>query len=132
MCFKCGKPNHLAADCWGSAPKGRGKGQGGKGKSSGGKIISVGTTTLRLLESAFSNDDLHYFDGETDIFIKPGYKFKIVDILLTNFHLPKSSLMLLVSAFAGFEKIQALYKHAIQDKYRFFSYGDVSLLFKNE
>ena len=67
-----------------------------------------------------------------DIFIKPGYKFKIVDILLTNFHLPKSSLMLLVSAFAGFEKIQALYKHAIQDKYRFFSYGDVSLLFKNE
>ena len=101
-------------------------------KSSGGKIISVGTTTLRLLESAFSNEDLNYFDGETNIFIKPGYKFKIVDILLTNFHLPKSSLMLLVSAFAGFEKIQALYKHAIQDKYRFFSYGDVSLLFKNE
>ena len=70
--------------------------------------------------------------GETDIFIKPGYKFKVVDILLTNFHLPKSTLLLLISAFSGTEEIKNMYKHAIKNNYRFFSYGDVSLLYKND
>ncbi len=99
-------------------------------KEAGGKIIAVGTTTLRLLESAAKNNVLDKFERETNIFIKPGYNFQIVDILLTNFHLPKSSLLLLVSAFAGTNEILEIYKHAINKKYRFFSYGDVSLLFK--
>ena len=95
-----------------------------------GKIIAVGTTTLRLLESAAKNNVVEKFNRETNIFIKPGYKFQIVDMLLTNFHLPKSTLLLLVSAFAGTEEIFKIYKHAVTNKYRFFSYGDVSLLFK--
>ena len=95
-----------------------------------GKIIAVGTTTLRLLESAAKNNVVEKFNTETNIFIKPGYKFQIVDMLLTNFHLPKSTLLLLVSAFAGTEEIFKIYKHAVTNKYRFFSYGDVSLLFK--
>ena len=70
--------------------------------------------------------------GETDIFIKPGYKFKVVDILLTNFHLPKSTLLLLISAFSGTKEIKNMYTHAIKNNYRFFSYGDVSLLYKND
>ena len=70
--------------------------------------------------------------GETDIFIKPGYKFEVVDILLTNFHLPKSTLLLLISAFSGTEEIKKMYNHAIKNNYRFFSYGDVSLLYKND
>ena len=99
-------------------------------KKKGGKIIAVGTTTLRLLESAAKNNVVEKFNTETNIFIKPGYKFQIVDMLLTNFHLPKSTLLLLVSAFAGTEEIFKIYKHAVTNKYRFFSYGDVSLLFK--
>lgn len=99
-------------------------------KKKGGKIIAVGTTTLRLLESAAKNNEVEKFNRETNIFIKPGYKFQIVDMLLTNFHLPKSTLLLLVSAFAGTEEIFKIYKHAVTNKYRFFSYGDVSLLFK--
>ena len=99
-------------------------------KKKGGKIIAVGTTTLRLLESAAKNNVVEKFNRETNIFIKPGYKFQIVDMLLTNFHLPKSTLLLLVSAFAGTEEIFKIYKHAVTNKYRFFSYGDVSLLFK--
>ena len=99
-------------------------------KEAGGKIIAVGTTTLRLLESAAKNNVLEKFERETNIFIKPGYNFQIVDVLLTNFHLPKSSLLLLVSAFTGTSEILEIYKHAINKKYRFFSYGDVSLLFK--
>ena len=101
-------------------------------KFNGGNIISVGTTTLRLLESAVINGEINKFKGETDIFIKPGYKFKVVDILLTNFHLPKSTLLLLISAFSGTEEIKNMYKHAIKNNYRFFSYGDVSLLYKND
>jgi len=99
----------------------------------GGRIIAVGTTTLRLLESAAVGKDLiKEYQKETDIFIKPGFKFNIVDVLLTNFHLPKSSLLLLISAFAGSEKVKLAYEEAINNKYRFFSYGDVSLLYKNE
>ena len=101
-------------------------------KSKKGRIISVGTTSLRLLESAALSGELSPFSGKTDIFIKPGYKFKVVDMLLTNFHLPKSTLMLLVSAFSGIDKIQSIYQSAIENDYRFFSYGDVSLLYRNE
>ena len=102
-------------------------------KKNGGKIISVGTTTLRLLETASLDDgQISTFKGDTDIFIKPGYNFKTVDMLLTNFHLPKSTLLLLVSAFTGKEKIMDLYKKAVNMKYRFYSYGDVSLLYKND
>jgi len=101
-------------------------------KSKKGRIISVGTTSLRLLESAALSGELSPFSGKTDIFIKPGFKFKVVDMLLTNFHLPKSTLMLLVSAFSGIDKIQSIYQSAIENDYRFFSYGDVSLLYRNE
>ena len=102
-----------------------------KTKLSNGRIIAVGTTTLRLLESAaLSNGTLKPFSADTNIFIKPGFNFNVVDVLLTNFHLPKSTLMLLVSAFSGAEKIKKIYQDAIKNEYRFFSYGDVSLLYK--
>ena len=102
-------------------------------KLNGGRVIAVGTTTLRLLESAAVNQNLiGEYNEETDIFIKPGFNFNIVDILLTNFHLPKSSLLLLISAFAGSERVKLAYQEAINNRYRFFSYGDVSLLYKNE
>ncbi len=101
-------------------------------KSKKGRIISVGTTSLRLLESAAMKGELTSFSGDTDIFIRPGFRFNVVDMLLTNFHLPKSSLMILVSAFAGIDKVQLLYKEAIKNNYRFFSYGDASLLFRHE
>ncbi len=97
-------------------------------KKAGGRIVAVGTTSLRLLESAAANGPLQKFEGDTDIFITPGYKFKVVDAMLTNFHLPKSTLFMLVSAFAGVEKMRAVYKHAIENKYRFYSYGDACFL----
>ena len=102
-----------------------------KCKESGGRVISIGTTTLRILETAFDKKEnsLKPFSGNTDIFIKPGYKFNVIDMLLTNFHLPKSTLMMLVSALMGKETIESIYNHAITKKYRFFSYGDSSLLF---
>lgn len=102
-------------------------------RANGGRIIAVGTTVLRLLETA-ANDDgiIKAFCGDTDIFITPGYKFKAVDILMTNFHLPQSTLFMLVSAFAGIDKMREAYNHAIQNEYRFYSYGDSSLLFKAE
>lgn len=97
----------------------------------GGRVVAVGTTVLRILESASSEDGrLHAFDGDTSIFITPGYQFRCVDILMTNFHLPKSTLFMLVSAFAGFEKMREAYRHAIDCGYRFYSYGDSSLLFR--
>ena len=97
----------------------------------GGRIICVGTTSLRLLESATDEDGtIRPFHDDTAIFITPGYKFRAVDILMTNFHLPKSTLFMLVSAFAGFDTMQAAYKHAVENKYRFYSYGDGSLLFR--
>lgn len=99
----------------------------------GNKVIAVGTTSLRLLESATDEDGITgAFAAATDIFITPGYKFRSVDMLMTNFHLPKSTLFMLVSAFAGFENMKAAYNHAIQDGYRFYSYGDSSILMRNE
>jgi S-adenosylmethionine:tRNA ribosyltransferase-isomerase len=100
-----------------------------RARAAGGKVIAVGTTSLRILESvAVEDSTLAPFTGETGIFITPGYRFKIVDRLMTNFHLPKSTLFMLVSAFAGRERMQAAYQHAISAAYRFYSYGDTSLL----
>ena len=95
-------------------------------KNEGGRVICVGTTTLRCLESVAkeNNGELKPFSGETNIFIYPGFKFSVVDALITNFHLPKSTLLLLVSAFGGYEKIRSAYEYAIRKKYRFYSYGD--------
>ena len=97
-------------------------------KQNGGRIIAIGTTSLRLLESAAGKP----FCGTTNIFITPGYKFQVVDILLTNFHLPKSTLFMLVCAFAGLPEMRAAYAHAVSEKYRFFSYGDSCLLFRKD
>ncbi|NUZ04317.1 tRNA preQ1(34) S-adenosylmethionine ribosyltransferase-isomerase QueA [Piscinibacter koreensis] len=98
----------------------------------GGRVVAVGTTTLRALESAARDaapgETLRAGSAETDIFIKPGFAFRVVDVLITNFHLPRSTLMMLVSAFAGHARIRALYAHAIRERYRFFSYGDAMLL----
>ncbi len=95
----------------------------------GGRVICVGTTSLRLIESAAGEDGIiRPWAGPTDIFITPGYKFRAVDLLMTNFHLPRSTLFMLVSAFSGFETMQDAYKHAIETGYRFYSYGDSSLL----
>jgi S-adenosylmethionine:tRNA ribosyltransferase-isomerase len=94
-------------------------------RARGGRIVAVGTTSVRTLESWAQTGQTR---GDTQIFITPGFEFKLVDVLLTNFHLPKSTLMMLVSAFAGHEHIQALYRHAIDKRYRFFSYGDAMLL----
>jgi S-adenosylmethionine:tRNA ribosyltransferase-isomerase len=95
------------------------------------RLIAVGTTSLRTLESAADDQGrVRAFSGETNIFITPGYEFKAVDVLLTNFHLPKSTLFMLVSAFSGLERMQAAYAHAIAQNYRFYSYGDACLLFK--
>ena len=97
-------------------------------KAQGKKVTAIGTTALRALESAARSGELMGGAGETDIFITPGYKFKVVERLLTNFHLPKSTLLMLVSAFAGLTHIQQAYQHAITQKYRFFSYGDAMLI----
>ncbi|MBD21894.1 MAG: tRNA preQ1(34) S-adenosylmethionine ribosyltransferase-isomerase QueA [Rhodospirillaceae bacterium] len=98
-------------------------------RKAGGRVTACGTTVLRLLESAVNeNGELEPFEGETDIFITPGYKFKIVDRLITNFHLPRSTLIMLVAAFTGLERIKSAYEYAIKSGYRFYSYGDASLL----
>lgn len=100
-------------------------------KARGGRIVSVGTTSLRLLESATSEaGEILPWSGATDIFITPGYRFNAVDVLMTNFHLPKSTLFMLVSAFAGLDTMRRAYAHAIAEGYRFYSYGDASLLFR--
>jgi S-adenosylmethionine:tRNA ribosyltransferase-isomerase len=100
-------------------------------RAAGGRIVCVGTTSLRLLESAADADGtIRPFAGDTAIFITPGYAFRTADILLTNFHLPKSTLFMLVSAFAGLETMRAAYAHAVEAGYRFYSYGDASLLFR--
>ena len=99
--------------------------------ANGGRIVCVGTTSLRLLESATGEDGvIGPFHGDTAIFITPGYRFRAVDVLMTNFHLPKSTLFMLVSAFAGTDTMKAAYAHAIECGYRFYSYGDGSLLFR--
>lgn len=97
-------------------------------KERGGRVIAVGTTTVRSLESAAKNNSLLPFHGETDIFIFPGYQFQIVDAMVTNFHLSESTLLMLVSAFAGTDRILAAYTEAIEQRYRFFSYGDAMFI----
>jgi S-adenosylmethionine:tRNA ribosyltransferase-isomerase len=101
-------------------------------RAAGGRIVAVGTTTVRALESAAiaarDGEALRVGTGDTRIFITPGYRFQVVDTLITNFHLPRSTLMMLVSAFSGVDHIRALYAHAVAQRYRFFSYGDAMLL----
>ena len=97
-------------------------------KQAGGRVVAVGTTCVRALESAASSGELKPFAGETDIFIYPGFEFKVVDALVTNFHLPRSTLLMLISALAGYEKIQRAYQHAIDHGYRFYSYGDAMFI----
>lgn len=98
----------------------------------GGKVIAVGTTAMRALESAARSGEIEAGQGDTNIFITPGYQFKVVDRLITNFHLPRTTLLMLVSAFAGREQILNAYQHAIDQQYRFFSYGDAMLLTRKE
>jgi S-adenosylmethionine:tRNA ribosyltransferase-isomerase len=97
-------------------------------RARGGRVVAAGTTTLRALESAALGGSLQAGARDTDLFIRPGFQFNVVDTLVTNFHLPKSTLLMLVSAFAGHEQVRALYRHAIEARYRFFSYGDAMLL----
>ncbi len=97
-------------------------------KAAGGRVIPVGTTALRLIESAAAGGAIAPWEGSTDIFIYPGFEFRVADALMTNFHLPKSTLMMLVSALMGQERVREIYAHAISENYRFFSYGDASLL----
>ena len=100
-----------------------------KARASGGRVIAVGTTSLRLLESATGEDKvIRPFEGDTAIFITPGYTFRAIDGLMTNFHLPRSTLFMLVSALMGLDRMQSAYAHAISEEYRFYSYGDASLL----
>ncbi|MGV8990747.1 MAG: tRNA preQ1(34) S-adenosylmethionine ribosyltransferase-isomerase QueA [Thiobacillus sp.] len=99
-------------------------------RARGGRVVAVGTTSMRTLEAAARSGPLAAGANETDIFITPGYSFKVVDVLITNFHLPKSTLLMLVSAFSGMDAIRAAYAHAIAGRYRFFSYGDAMLLEK--
>jgi len=102
-------------------------------RKAGGRIVAVGTTSLRLLESAAAEDGtIQPWSGPTDIFITPGYRFRTADMLLTNFHLPRSTLFMLVSAFSGLERMKAAYTHAIDHEYRFYSYGDACLLHRSD
>jgi S-adenosylmethionine:tRNA ribosyltransferase-isomerase len=93
-----------------------------------GRVVAVGTTSVRSLETAAKEGELKPYQGDTRMFIRPGYQFQVVDLLLTNFHLPQSTLLMLVSAFAGYENIMRAYRHAVEQRYRFFSYGDAMLL----
>jgi S-adenosylmethionine:tRNA ribosyltransferase-isomerase len=100
-------------------------------RESGGRVVAVGSTSLRLLESAADEDGtLKPFSGETALFITPGYRFRVADAMLTNFHLPRSTLFMLVSAFCGLDTMKRAYAHAIATGYRFYSYGDACLLFR--
>lgn len=96
----------------------------------GGRVVAIGTTVVRSLESAAASGVLKPFRGDTRIFIKPGYRFNVVDMLVTNFHLPESTLLMLVCAFGGYERMMAAYRHAVKERYRFFSYGDAMLIEK--
>jgi len=102
-------------------------------RTAGSRVVCVGTTSLRLIESAAAPDGrVAPFEGETNIFILPGYRFRVPDLLLTNFHLPRSTLFMLVSAFAGLERMKEAYAHAVRERYRFYSYGDACLLHRRE
>lgn len=120
--------DHIMHAEWGEVSE-EAAGQINAAKARGGRVLAVGSTALRLLESAASeNGRVRPFQGETDIFITPGYRFKTVDLMLTNFHLPRSTLFMLVAAFSGLETMQHAYAHAIGAGYRFYSYGDACLL----
>ena len=97
----------------------------------GGRVVAVGTTVVRTLETAAASGTLEPWSGETDLFITPGYRFRVVDALLTNFHLPQSTLLMLVCALAGYAPVMAAYRHAVEQQYRFFSYGDAMLVQRN-
>ena len=97
-------------------------------RAAGGRIIAVGTTAVRALESAAQGGELRPFAGDSRIFIYPGYRFRVIDGLVTNFHLPESTLLMLVCALAGIEQTLAAYRHAVAERYRFFSYGDAMLI----
>jgi S-adenosylmethionine:tRNA ribosyltransferase-isomerase len=100
-------------------------------RKNGGRIVAVGSTALRLLETAATEDGtVRPYSGETDLFVTPGYRFRAVDILMTNFHLPRSTLFMLVAAFSGLDTMRRAYAHAIAAGYRFYSYGDACLLFR--
>jgi S-adenosylmethionine:tRNA ribosyltransferase-isomerase len=101
-------------------------------RARGGRVIAVGTTSLRVLESAALEENLKVGAGETALFVTPGFGFRVVDLLITNFHLPKSTLLMLVSAFGGLHELRAAYRHAIGARYRFFSYGDAMLLHRSQ
>ena len=101
-------------------------------RSNGNRVVGVGTTVVRALETASQNDRLVPFEGETDLYIYPGYRFRSVDVLLTNFHLPRSSLLIMVSAFSGVDRIRVAYEHALKQRYRFFSYGDCMIVNRTE
>ena len=123
---------HVMHKEWGSIDK-RAANMINTARANGGKVIAVGTTVLRLLESCFmTHGDVREYTDETDLFILPGFKFGVVDLLLTNFHLPKSTLLMLVAAFVGKMKIDQAYAHAIASNYRFFSYGDCCLMERND
>jgi S-adenosylmethionine:tRNA ribosyltransferase-isomerase len=97
-------------------------------RRAGKRVVAVGTTAVRSLEAAAAGGELAPLDGDTDIFIYPGYRFRVVDAMITNFHLPESTLLMLVSAFAGREAVLAAYGHAVERQYRFFSYGDAMFI----
>jgi S-adenosylmethionine:tRNA ribosyltransferase-isomerase len=97
-------------------------------RARGGRVVAVGTTSVRSLESAAAAGELQPFSGDTRLFIHPGYRFKCVDAMVTNFHLPESTLLMLVSAFSGHSQIMSAYRHAVTERYRFFSYGDAMFL----
>ena len=97
----------------------------------GGRVVAVGTTSVRSLESASQSGEIQPFCGDSSIFIFPGYEFKSVDLLITNFHLPESTLLMLVSAFAGYEPTMAAYTEAVKERYRFFSYGDAMFIHRS-
>jgi len=101
-------------------------------RARGGRVVAVGTTVVRSLETAAAGGELRPYRGETRLFIRPGYRFRVVDALLTNFHLPESTLLMLVSAFAGHEHVMRAYRHAVEQRYRFFSYGDAMFIERRE
>ncbi len=101
-------------------------------RARGGRVVAVGTTSVRSLETAAADGTLAPFAGDSRLFIRPGYGFRVVDAMITNFHLPESTLLMLVSAFAGHEQIMAAYAHAVNARYRFFSYGDAMFLTRRQ
>jgi S-adenosylmethionine:tRNA ribosyltransferase-isomerase len=103
-----------------------------RARTRGGRVVAVGTTGVRSLETAAADGELRPFAGDTRLFIRPGFRFRVVDLLITNFHLPRSTLLMLVSAFAGHGQVLAAYRHAVEQRYRFFSYGDAMLLSRQD